>query len=113
MPPSVPEERAMDETLVAAYVASFRKDGFVHVKNLVSSDEIAMFGKEVDTAVAARKVNDARRLEEKSAYEQSFIQCQNLWEDWPSVRALSFHPAIAGMAARLIGAERLRLWHDQ
>jgi ectoine hydroxylase-related dioxygenase (phytanoyl-CoA dioxygenase family) len=79
----------------------------------VPVSEITALGKEVDKAVAARKVNDARKLEEKSPYEQSFIQCQNLWEDWPSVRALTFHPAITQMAARLIGAKRLRLWHDQ
>ena len=103
----------MDETLIVAHVALFERDGFVHVKNLVPREKIAAFGESVDKAVAARKVNDVRSLEEKSAYEQSFIQCQNLWEDWPSVRALTFHPAIAGMAARLIGAKRLRLWHDQ
>ncbi len=103
----------MDETLIAACVASFQRDGFVRVKDLVSADEIAAFGEEIDKAVAARKVKDVRRLDEKSAYEQSFIQCQNLWEDWPSIRALTFHPAITGMAARLIGAKQLRLWHDQ
>src|SRR5579864_1650769 len=103
----------MDESLIASYIASFGRDGFVHVKNLVPADEIAGFAYAVDEAVAARKVNDVRMLSEKSPYEQSFIQCQNLWEDWPSVRALTFHPAIAGMAARLIGARRLRLWHDQ
>lgn len=103
----------MDEGLVAGYAASFERDGFVRVKNLVSADEIAKFGKAVDEAVAARKINDARALSEKTAYEQSFIQCQNLWEDWPAVRALTFHPAITEMAAHLIGANRLRLWHDQ
>lgn len=103
----------MDESLIASYVESFERDGFVHVRNLVPADEIAQFGGAVDEAVAARKVNETRALSEKSAYEQSFIQCQNLWEDRPSVRALTFHPAIAGMAARLIGAKRLRLWHDQ
>jgi len=106
-------EEAMDEALSATYVATFQRDGFVHVKDLVPVDEIRAFGEAVDEAVAARKVNDARKLEEKSAYEQSFIQCQNLWEDRPQVRALTFHSAITGMAARLIGAKRLRLWHDQ
>jgi len=103
----------MDDALIEGYVASFARDGFVHVKDLVPRAEIASFCKSVDEAVAARKVNDTRKLEEKTLYEQSFIQCQNLWEDWPSVRALSFHPAVTSMAARLIGAVRLRLWHDQ
>ena len=52
-------------------------------------------------------------LAEKSRYEQSFTQCQNLWEDSPDVRPLSFHPRIAGTAARLLGVDVVRLWHDQ
>ena len=35
----------------------------------------------VDAGVARRIRLDTRQLAEKSRYEQSFIQCQNLWED--------------------------------
>jgi ectoine hydroxylase-related dioxygenase (phytanoyl-CoA dioxygenase family) len=103
----------MDEAQIAGYVDAFARDGFVHAKSVVPRDEIARFRDAVDKAVAARKINDTRAFEEKTLYEQSFIQCQNLWEDWPDVRALTFHPAIAALATRLIGAKRLRLWHDQ
>ena len=41
------------------------------------------------------------------------MQCQNLWEDCADVRPLDFHPMIAGTAARLLGVEAVRLWHDQ
>ena len=54
-----------------------------------------------------------RTLAEKSRYEQSFTQCQNLWEDCPDVRPLTFHPLIAETAARLLGVDAVRLWHDQ
>jgi len=67
----------------------------------------------VDQAVARRTRRDTRSLTEKSRYEQSFIQCINLWEDTPGVRPLTFHPLIAATAARLIAADRIRLWHDQ
>ena len=56
---------------------------------------------------------DARPLGERSPYEQSFRQCMNLWEDFPDVRPLSFHPRIGEAAARLAGVACLRLWHDQ
>lgn len=102
-------ERAELDSLIDA----FARDGFVHVKGLLPRSEVEKFGRAVDMAVASRKVHDTRKLEEKSLYEQSFIQCQNLWEDWPEVRCLSFDQRIAGMAAKLIGAARLRLWHDQ
>ena len=60
-----------------------------------------------------RKRFDNRQLGEKTPYEQSFIQCINLWEDAPGVRPLTFHPIVCEAAARILGVERLRLWHDQ
>src|SRR5580698_7511179 len=67
----------------------------------------------VDEAVAKRKTFDSRPLSEKNAYEQSFIQCQYLWEDFPGVRPLMFHPALGEALGALLGAEKVRLWHDQ
>ena len=67
----------------------------------------------VDDAVATRKRHDLRPFAEKSAYEQAFIQCQYVWEDFPEVRPLTFHPAVAGTAAALLGCPRVRIWHDQ
>ena len=93
--------------------AQFERDGFVHVRGLVPADEIAALGRAVDAAVAKRKQGDPRALEDKTPYEQSFTQCQYLWEDFPDVRRLTFHPAVCETAAALLGAEKLRLWHDQ
>jgi hypothetical protein len=103
----------MDENRLAALARRFDRDGFVHVEGLLTPEEIARFGAEMDAAVASRKRLDTRRLDEKSPYEQSFIQCQYLWEDFPTVRPLTFHPAIGEVAAALIGAAAVRLWHDQ
>lgn len=94
-------------------VAAFRSDGFVVVPGLLSSEELERFGEAVTRAVHQRKAADRRTLNEKSHYEQSFIQCQNLWEDFPEVRPLSFHPKVSQAAAELLGADRVRLWHDQ
>jgi ectoine hydroxylase-related dioxygenase (phytanoyl-CoA dioxygenase family) len=96
-----------------AHVEAFCRDGFVHLKGLVDRAEILQLGQAVDAAVAARKRDDTRALAEKSPYEQSFIQCQYLWEDFPQVRPLTFHPRIVGAAAALIGAQAMRIWHDQ
>jgi ectoine hydroxylase-related dioxygenase (phytanoyl-CoA dioxygenase family) len=92
---------------------SFGRDGFVVVPGLLSAEELTRFGAGVDAAVAARTAWDRRQLAEKSRYEQSFQQCINLWEDHPEVRPLTFHPAVAGAAAALLGVGAIRLWHDQ
>ena len=96
-----------------AKVDAFRRDGFVRLEGLVDAAEIEALGQAVDAAVAARTRNDTRALAEKTPYEQSFVQCQYLWEDFPNVRPLTFHPRIVGAAAALIGADAMRLWHDQ
>src|SRR5580704_4185055 len=97
----------------ATEIAAFRRDGFVHLKGLLDVSEIAAFRKAVDAAVAKRKRKDTRALAEKTPYEQSFIQCQYLWEEFADVRPLTFHPKVVGAAAALIGADAMRVWHDQ
>lgn len=93
--------------------ARYARDGFVHAPGLLDPDELAGLGAAVDEAVVRRKRNDHRTLEEKTPYEQSFIQCQYIWEDFPGVRPLTFHPRIGEVAAALTGGTRVRLWHDQ
>jgi ectoine hydroxylase-related dioxygenase (phytanoyl-CoA dioxygenase family) len=91
----------------------FDERGFLAVRELLSADEIARYGAAVDRGVAARTAHETRPLAERSLYEQSFHQVINLWEDFPDVRELSFHPRLAQVAAELLHQPRLRLWHDQ
>jgi hypothetical protein len=100
-------------TALADLVARFRRDGFLHVPGVLSRAELERYGAAVDEAVTVRKRGDTRGFDEKTPYEQSFLQCQYVWEDFPGVRPLTFHPRIGEIAAALIGAERIRLWHDQ
>jgi ectoine hydroxylase-related dioxygenase (phytanoyl-CoA dioxygenase family) len=100
-------------TLRAHLIDDFRRDGFVVVPDLLTPDELDQYGTAVDEAVTRRSRHDTRTLAEKSPYEQSFVQCQNLWEDAPDVRPLSFHPVLGETAARLLGVGAVRLWHDQ
>jgi ectoine hydroxylase-related dioxygenase (phytanoyl-CoA dioxygenase family) len=94
-------------------VERFRRDGFVVVPDLLDPDEVEAYGARVTAAVKARTVGDTRSLAEKSRYQQSFLQCMNLWEDFDSVRPLTFHPRLAQAAAELLGVDAIRVWHDQ
>ena len=102
-----------DAELDPALVAAFERDGFVVVPDLLDAAERDRYGRAVDAAVARRRSGDTRPLAERSRYEQSFVQCINLWEDGPDVRPLTFHPAIARTAAALLRVDAVRLWHDQ
>jgi len=94
-------------------IEEFRERGFVVVPDLLDADELAHYGTAVTTAVHARTAGDERPLGEKSRYQQSFQQCMNLWEDFPDVRPLTFHPRLGQAAAELLGVDAVRLWHDQ
>jgi len=94
-------------------VEAFARDGFVAIEGALDADEVSRYGRAVDAAVAGRSSGDDRAVKEKTLYEQSFIQCMNLWEDHPEVRALTFHPRLAEMAATLLGVAAVRVWHDQ
>ncbi|MCZ6785004.1 MAG: phytanoyl-CoA dioxygenase family protein [Proteobacteria bacterium] len=91
----------------------FQRDGFVVVPDLLAADELERLGAAVDRAVARRREKDRRSLAEKSRYEQSFLQCINLWETDEAVRPLTFHARIGQAAASLLGVDAVRLWHDQ
>lgn len=101
------------QALDAEQIACFQRDGFLKVDGALTPDEIARYGRAVDRTVAVRTADDLRAVSEKTLYEQSFVQCINLWEDDEDVRRLSFHPGLGQMAAQLLGADAVRLWHDQ
>ena len=103
---------AKDPRLEPALVEQFRRDGFVVIDGLLSEAELDFYEPLVTDAVATRK-RDAPPLEEPNAYAQSFHQCINLWEDYPAIRPLTFHPALGQAATELLGVDGVRLWHDQ
>ena len=100
-------------TVTADEIERFRRDGFVVIDGLFADGELDVLAAEVDTAVERRAGHDDRPLADRTLYEQSFVQCMNLWEDSPGVRPFTFHPAIGRAAAELLGVAGVRLWHDQ
>ena len=91
----------------------FNEEGFVVVKDVFKAPEIEFYRQVVKEAIKERKQLDLRTLEDKSEYEQSFTQCQNLWEDYPEIRKLTFDQRVCKIAAELLNVSALRIWHDQ
>ena len=100
-------------TLSPEQIEKFDRDGFLVVDHFFSEAELAEFGTAVDAGVAGRASGDTRPLEEKSLYEQSFIQCINLWEDELGIRKFTFNAELGKMAADLLHTDAVRIWHDQ
>ena len=92
---------------------SFNEDGFVVVRDLFDSSEIKFYREVIKEAIKERKHFDKRVLKDRSEYEQSFTQCQNLWEDYLDIRKLTFDQRVCKIASKLLDTHAIRLWHDQ
>jgi hypothetical protein len=102
-----------DAGVDAGHIEAFERDGFVVVDGLLTDRELESYGAAVDACVGRRQAYEQRPLEERSRYQQSFVQCMNLWEEDETVRGLTFHPLVARAAADLLRVPAVRLWHDQ
>src|SRR5262245_42868010 len=102
------DDTANTALLSADLIEQFRRDGFVIVPDLLMVEEIERYGRLVTDAVGTRTAGDDRPLAERSRYQQSFLQCMNLWEDFPEVRPLTFHPRLGQAAAELLGVDAVR-----
>jgi ectoine hydroxylase-related dioxygenase (phytanoyl-CoA dioxygenase family) len=86
-----------------AQVSAYRRDGFVHVPQVISREEAARYAK---AALAAQETV-------RDNYDGDvFVQLLQLWRHDETLRELTLHPGLAAHATRLAGVP-LRLWHDQ
>ena len=91
----------------------FNEEGYVVVRDLFEPSEIEFYREVIKEAIKERKHFDERVLKDRSDYEQSFTQCQNLWEDYVDIRKLTFDQRVCKIASKLLDTEAIRLWHDQ
>lgn len=109
----MPDTATFPKLVSDEHIETFRRNGFVLIPDLLTDDEVDRYGRAVTEAVHTRNAGDTVPLDQKSRYQQSFIQCMNLWEDFPTVRPLTFHPRLGQVAAELLGVDAIRVWHDQ
>jgi ectoine hydroxylase-related dioxygenase (phytanoyl-CoA dioxygenase family) len=104
----VDDPHRLDDGLRAAY----GRDGHVTVRGLASGEEIAAVRpailRVVDAIAAAG--DPQGRLDD---YGALFTQVTNAWRMDPAVRAFVFARRFARVAAELMGAAGVRLYHDQ
>ncbi|CCI52683.1 phytanoyl-CoA dioxygenase family protein [Nostocoides jenkinsii] len=106
--PAFVEPYAVSAAARAAYV----RDGHVVLRGVAEADEVARFAPVIEAAVVANKT-ESRPLAQRDLYSQAFLQTMNLWEVDGTVAELVLAPRFAGIAAALLGVDRVRLYHDQ
>jgi ectoine hydroxylase-related dioxygenase (phytanoyl-CoA dioxygenase family) len=86
-------------------VADYRENGFVRVRGVLGSEEVARFR---DHAAQYLEEHRAERLQQ----DRIFSQLVNVWEKDETLRELTLLPRLGRIAEQLAGFG-LRLWHDQ
>jgi ectoine hydroxylase-related dioxygenase (phytanoyl-CoA dioxygenase family) len=85
---------------------------YIKLKDVFDRNTLGFFNEAIGSQVA--KMNTEQRpIDARDTYGKAFLQLFNLWRENDTVKALVFSKRIAGIAARLIQAEGVRLYHDQ
>jgi ectoine hydroxylase-related dioxygenase (phytanoyl-CoA dioxygenase family) len=93
-------------------VESFKTNGFIKLKNVLSKDEIKYYEQEISKIVLNEKSLHLP-MEARNTYQKAFLQIGNLWLKSKIVKQLVFSKRFAKIATDLLEVDGVRLYHDQ
>jgi ectoine hydroxylase-related dioxygenase (phytanoyl-CoA dioxygenase family) len=99
------ELAATSSSVALDVVHSYRENGYVHVPQVLSPDEVTVYR---EAAREAYKTRTAYNGED----DKTFKPILQLWKTDETLQPLTFHAGLATIAIQLAGVP-LRLWHDQ
>lgn len=93
-------------------VAQFQRDGHILLRGVASPAEIAAFRPVI---LRARDLYgaEATPLAQRDTYGKAFLKGLNLWPKDPGVSRFVLARRFAEIAARLLGVQGVRVYHDQ
>src|SRR5689334_13814297 len=106
----------MKTDLSSEQIASYQENGFLVIHDFLTQEELSVWRKAVDAAVARREDRRLAKSDERSGdsyYDNVFIQRVNLWQDNEEMRPLMLDARLGKLAAELAGVAGIRIWHDQ
>jgi ectoine hydroxylase-related dioxygenase (phytanoyl-CoA dioxygenase family) len=97
--------------LTAEQIASYQNKGHVLLRNVANEAEIAAYEPVIS---GVKKLNrQDKPLDERDTYGKAFIQVSNIWEKNEAVARFVLAKRFAKIAADLMGASGVRIYHDQ
>jgi ectoine hydroxylase-related dioxygenase (phytanoyl-CoA dioxygenase family) len=95
-------------------ITAFNQQGHVRINDVCDEPQVALSRQAIRSAVEDRKSRLALKpLEERDTYGKAFLQIMNLWPDYPEVAKFVMAKRFAGIAAQLLGTDKVRIYHDQ
>lgn len=95
-----------------ACVAELALKGHTCVRGLATPAEVEAFRGPIEEHIARRSAK-APAMEDRSTYDKAFLQLHNLWQRDERVAPFTTSARFASVAARLLGVDGVRLYHDQ
>ena len=105
-------ELQRDYPLTDEQIVSYRRDGHVLLRGVLSEAEAARWRPVIADAVRSLS-GETRSLEERDTYGKAFLQVTNLWQKSGDVAPFVLARRFAKIAAELMGVDGVRLYHDQ
>lgn len=111
---SVAQLPALDDhyPLTAAQIDAFQRDGHLLLRGVARPDEVEVYRSVLNDAVD-RYNTETRPLEQRDTYGKAFLQIMNLWVRDEGCRRFVMAHRFARIAAELLQADAVRLYHDQ
>lgn len=99
--------------LTPEQIDRFRGDGFIKLKNVFTTEELAFYSDAVTRLVMDLNPRKGIPMEDRNTYAKAFIQVGNLWTKSDVVKRFSFSQRLARIVSDLLGTAGVRMWHDQ
>jgi ectoine hydroxylase-related dioxygenase (phytanoyl-CoA dioxygenase family) len=93
-------------------ITFYAENGYVRLKQVFSPALLEHYRPIIAQQVAASSA-ERPPLEQRTTYGKAFLQIGNLWQRSGAIREFVFGKRLARIAAELIGAAGVRIYHDQ
>lgn len=98
--------------LTPEQIQFFRDNGYIKLPNVLPADALAFYGDEITRQVQA--LNTLKLpMAQRTTYQKAFLQIENLWTKSAIVKEFVMGRRLGRIAAELMGARGVRLYHDQ
>ena len=90
----------------------YNENGYIKLKHVLSPELLESY-RRIITERVAKLSSDTAPMEQRTTYGKAFLQIMNLWTTSDEVKQFVFSKRLARIAAELMDATGVRLYHDQ
>ena len=107
-------QHELDESyqITPEQIEFYRQNGYVKLKHVLSPQLLEHYRKAIQAHVRELS-RDALPMDQRDTYGKAFLQIMNLWKESEEVKEFVFGKRLGRIAAELIGATGVRIYHDQ